>query len=147
MNPIALVALVSALLSGIAGFGAAWHWQGTKLTELRLDHANERIAIQRASRVVIERVAGQITQAQADAAVRNVGIRADANLAADVAGWLRIASTAAVRASTESPDTCGRVTAAYSDVFGSCVSTLQLVAADADRCFSEQQTLSESWPK
>ena len=59
----------------------------------------------------------------------------------------RNATAAAVRAASESLDACNRVVATHGDILAECSGTLQKVAGDADQCFVDQQTLTESWPK
>jgi len=71
-------------------------------------------------------------------------VRRDSESALD---GLRNATAAAVRAASESLDACNRVVAAHGDILAECSSTLQKVAGDADQCFVDQQTLTESWPK
>lgn len=146
MNLTIIIAAVSAAFAGSVGFGAAWTLQGRSIDELKLGAANERIAQQRAARQVAERLAGQVAQAQSDAAARNVGLRSDAAAASNAAGGLRVASNSATRAAHTSADTCGRVVDAYGIILDEGREVIREMASDLDRCYSERQTLSEAWP-
>lgn len=147
MNLTLIAAAVSAALAGSIGFGAAWHWQAGNITEMKLEAANERITIQRAARANLERVTGQISQAQADAQRRLADSDRDRRGAVSELERLRDTSTTTVRAAADTPATCERITAAYNIVFTECSGTVQTLAADLDQCGIERQTVIDAWPR
>ena len=148
MNLTTLIAsLISAAAAGATGFGLAWRLQTATINDLKLEQKDERISLQRAARATIERQQSAVSLAQAAAVQRRRdldAVRRDSESALD---GLRNATAAAVRAASESLDACNRVVAAHGDILAECSSTLQKVAGDADQCFVDQQTLTESWPK
>ena len=142
-----IIAAVSAALSGTAGFALAWQLQAGNITEKALDHANTRIASDRASRIALERATSAIAVAQSNSAARAVVLRAR-NVATGNAGHgLRIASTSAVRTVADDPDACNSVIAAYDSVVDSSSRFIEAVSSDADQCHSDIQLITDSWPK
>ena len=148
MNLTTLIAsLISAAAAGATGFGLAWRLQTATINDLKLEQKDERISLQRAARATIERQQSAVSLAQAAAVQRRRdldAVRRDSDTALD---GLRNATAAAVRAASESLDACNRVVATHGDILAECSGTLQKVAGDADQCFVDQQTLTESWPK
>lgn len=142
-----IAAAISAALAGSIGFGAAWTLQGRSIDELKLGAANDRIAQQRSARQAIERATENVREAQASAVNRNADLRRDAGRANDVAVGLRIASTAATRAATESTDACGAIVRTYDQLFAEGSGLLREVAATADQCISDNQALVQAWAK
>jgi len=147
MNLTLIASLISAAAAGLAGFGLAWRLQTATINTMELEQANERISLQRAARATIERQQSAVSLAQAAAVQRRRdldAVRRDSESALD---GLRNATAAAVRAASESLDACNRVVATHGTILAECSGTLQKVAGDADQCFSDIQTLEESWPK
>jgi len=148
MNLTTLIAsLISAAAAGATGFGLAWRLQTATINDLKLEQKDERISLQRAARATIERQQSAVSLAQAAAVQRRRdldAVRRDSDTALD---GLRNATAAAVRAASESLDACNRVVATHGTILAECSGTLQKVAGDADQCFVDQQTLTESWPK
>ena len=147
MNPTLIIALVSAIVSGIAGFAMAWQLQAGNITEMELNHANERMAIQRAARATLERSMSQVASAQAASAKRSVRVRVDSDRSRNAAGGLRIASTATVRAASDDPTACNSIISTYDSVVAASSEFIQEVARDADQCHSDLQLIQEAWPK
>jgi hypothetical protein len=147
VNLTLVAAAVSAALAGSVGFGAAWTIQAKNITEMELSHANERIAIQRAARASLERVTGQISQAQASAQRRLAVVERDRSGAAGELERLRDAAAAAVRSAADTPATCDHVAATQRDILVESSSFIQALAADADQCGVERQALIEGWPR
>jgi predicted O-linked N-acetylglucosamine transferase (SPINDLY family) len=147
VNLTLIAALVSAGIAGLAGWTAAWQIQAGKLTEVELSHANERIAIQRAARASLERVTGQISQAQASAQRRLAVVERDRSGAVGELERLRDTATATVRAAADTPATCERIAATQRDILAESSSFIQALAADADQCGVERQALIEGWPR
>lgn len=142
-----IAAAISAALAGSIGFGAAWTLQGRSIDELKLGAANDRIAQQRSARQAIERATENVREAQASAVNRNADLRRDAGNANAVAGGLRIATTAATRASAESDDACRAIVRTYDQLFSEGSELLREVSAVADQCISDNQALTDAWPR
>jgi hypothetical protein len=147
MNPTLIIALVSAIVSGLAGFGLAWQLQAGNITKQELNHAQERIEIQRAARATLERSMSQVAAAQAASAKRSVRVRVDSDRSRNAGNGLRLTSTAAVRASEADPAACNSIIAAYDSVVAASSEFVQRVARDADQCHSDIQLMQEAWPK
>ena len=147
MNLTIIVAAISAALAGSIGFGAAWTLQGRSIDALKMEAKDERIAQQRAARAAIERATNNVRKAQESAAHRNDALRRDAGNANAVAGGLRVASTAATRTATESTAACGAIVRAYDVILSEGGQLLREVAATADQCISDNQTLTDAWPR
>lgn len=147
MNITLLASAIAAAVAGVAGFGLAWQLRAGNISEIQLEHANERIAIQRAARQTLERVTGQIATAQVAARKRDVRVRVDSDRAGNAGNGLRLASTATVRSAADDPDACNSIIAAYDAVVAEGSEFIREVAASADQCHSDLQTLTESWPK
>ena len=147
MNITLLTTAIAAALAGAAGFGLAWQLQAGNISELELNHANERIAVQTSIATALEENTRQIAAAQAASTKRTVRIRADVRAAGDAGNGLRLTTATTLRAAAESTDTCPVATAAIAAVFDQCVGELQTLAERADGHVSDIQTLTESWPK
>lgn len=147
MSPTILIAAAAAIASGLAGFALAWQLQAGNISEIKLGAANERIAIQRAARQTLERVTGQIATAQVAARKRDVRVRVDSDRAGNAGNGLRLSSTAAVRTVADDPDACNSIIAAYDTILAEGSGFIREVAASADQCLSDVQTLTDSWPK
>ena len=147
MNPLLITSLISAAIAASVGWGAAWHMQKLNITELELNHANERIAIQRAARAATERHIAQVSVAQSAAAHR-----AD-TIATELAGnrteleRLRDTSAASVRSAGQSLDACTAALAAHALVSTQCAARYAEVAADSDAWASHGIALQDAWPK
>jgi preprotein translocase subunit SecF len=147
MNITLIIALVSAIVSGIAGFALAWQLQTGNIAKLELEQKDERISIQRAARTTLERSMSQVAAAQAASANRNVRVRVDSDRAGNAGNGLRLASTSAVRAAEDFTDACRAVIAAYDTVVATGSGLLREVARAADQCDSDLQLIQEAWPK
>lgn len=141
------ITLIATIVSAAAGFAVAWNLQAHQITKQELNHANERISIQRAARATIERVTSQIATAQAASAVRNVRVRVDSDRSRNAGNGLRDTSAAAVRTITSDPAACNAVIAAYDSVVAASSEFIQDVARSADQCHSDLEMMAEAWPK
>ena len=138
---------ISALLAGAIGFGAAWRIQGATITEMELSNAQQRIELQRAARQQIEKQVSRVEASQASAVARTVVIRNDrVAVAAGLVG-LRDTSAAALRAAEASRDACIGAVQAFAVVSGQCSGVVEEMAGTLDQCFSDRQTLIDSWPR
>ena len=147
MNLTAISALAGAVIAAPLAWGTAWHIQGTRITQMRLEHANERIATQRAARAALERSLSRLDQAQNDAQARRVVIAADSRRAGDAGNGLRLTSTSAVRTATDNADACAAIVATYDAILEEGRGFIQEVAGAADQCFSDLKTVNDAWPK
>ena len=142
-----IIAAISAALSGVAGFGLAWQLQSANITEQELNHANERIAIQRAARTALEANTRQIAQAQNDSTTRISVLRRELDASRAAYDRVRNTSTATVRAAASNPDACPSIASTYDIVFTECTSALQTLAGDADQLRSDLTLMQDAWPK
>lgn len=137
---------ISALLAGAIGFGAAWRIQSATITEMELSNAQQRIELQRAARQQIEKQVSRVEAAQASAVARTVVIRNDRTAVAAGLVGLRDTSAAALRAAEASRDACIGAVQSFAVVSGQCSGVVEEMAGTLDQCFSDRQTLIDSWP-
>lgn len=147
MNLSTLFTLISVATAVAGGFGVAWEIQASNITQIRLEQANERIAIQRQARATLERNMSAVSAAQVQAKSRNKRLGADRVSAADSGNGLRSASAATSRAAAGDSAACDRALAAHDLVLSEGIEFIHEVAGTADQCLSDNQALTESWPK
>lgn len=139
--------LIVSTVAAAAGFAAAWNLQAHQLTKLTLEHANERIAIQRAARATIERTSNAVIQAQNAAAGRVAVLKRDADTVRVAAGGLRDDLDATRRAAASSIDACNYHAATVSELLVEAVGVGRELAQACDGHASDVRTLTEAWPK
>ena len=139
--------IISGAISGVIGFGLAWTLQSGNITQMELDNANERIAIQRTARQTLERHMQTVATAEASAAVRVNRNRADAGRAGDSGLGLRIASADTVRAANADTATCLASVAKYDELLNEVVGAGGRMAVEADGWENSALKLHEAWPK
>lgn len=147
MNISFILSSITTLIACAVSYSIAWGIQGAKITELELNHANERIAIQRSARQTFERYSSQVTAAQNEAASRAAVLARERDDNARALERLRNSSSATVRASADSPATCRSAVTTFDVVFAECSTRLTALAEDADRCVTDTQALIRGWPK
>ena len=147
MNLTLIVSLVSALCAGAVGYGTAAHFYDIKILKMENEAQNVRIEIQRAARATIDRLTQQVGKAQADAQVRNAAIRRDMDSAGNAGLGLRDTSAAAVRSAADDSVACSAIVRAYDIILAEGSGLLKEVAAVADQCISDNQTLTDGWAK
>ncbi len=148
-----LTAIIAAI--GIAiGTGLGWQLQAGRIASIQLelqneqlDRANERIAIQRASRNTIERNMSAVTAAQDAAATRNDRLAADLQRSRNELGRLQDASATAMRNASAGLAACTSTLATHSKLLGQCAERYSAVAGDADQWVSGLILWQEAWPK
>ena len=145
--PPGVAATIAAVIAGAAGFGAAWTLRGMEIDSLKIEAKDAIIQQQRGARAAIDRATTQVITAQNAAAARNVRIAADSRRAGDAGNGLRLASTTAVRAASADSDACGSTVAAYGVILDEGIAAIREVAGVADQCISDNQALTEAWPK
>jgi hypothetical protein len=141
------ITLIAAAVAAAMGFGAAWQLQAGNISEIKLEHANERIAIQRAARTTIERTTGAVIAAQNAAASRAVVLRRDADAARTAADGLRDDIDIATRAAATSLDACHLTATAYGRLLIASTAAYRGLAEVCDRHVQDVRTLTEAWPK
>jgi hypothetical protein len=141
------ITLIAAAVAAAMGFGAAWQLQAGNISEIKLEHANERIAIQRAARTTIERTTGAVIAAQNAAASRAVVLRRDADAARTAADGLREQVDLTQRASAITIDACNRYAIAIGGLLNQCATRYRELGETAQGHVSDIRTLTEAWPK
>ena len=147
MNITLLSTAIAAAFAGVAGFGLAWQLQAGNITQLELDHANERIAIARANRVAAERATTPVIVAQNHAATRAVVLRRESDAARGAADGLRDDLATFGGAAALGIDACNKHSATVSELLVEAVAVGRDIAQAADGHASDVRTLVESWPK
>lgn len=147
MNLTLIAALISAGLAGLAGWTAAWTWQGRVIDQIKLEAKDDRIAQQWAARQSIERATGALIQAQNAAARRGTDIRRDADGAASAGGGLRIAAADTVRAAAQDAAACAASAAELNDILGAATAEAERLAREADQWESTAVMFFEAWPR
>lgn len=142
-----IITAIAAAFAGVAGFGLAWQLQAGNITQLELDHAQQRIEIARANRVAAERATSAVAVAQNNAAGRAVVLRRDADSSRNAGNGLRLTVANTLRTSADDPSTSTHAATALGAVFDACVTELQSLAEVADRHASDVQMMTEAWPK
>lgn len=141
------ITLIATVVSAAAGFGLAWQLQGHQITKQELNHANERISIQRASRAALERTTGAVIKAQNDAQARVAVIKRNADTLRASADGLRDDLDTTMRAAATSIDACNRYSATVSGLFVESIEASRSLAQACDGHVSDIRTLTEAWPK
>jgi len=147
MNVMLVTSFVSAAVAGALGVGAGLHWRESEIKQLELNHANERIAIQRVSRATLERQQAAVSKAQSDAQLRAVALRRAADSAASQLDRVRESIATAMRAARSDHDACLAKADACGVIFVRCADRLVSVAADTDQCYSDNKALTDGWPR
>jgi len=129
------------------GVGAGLHWRESEIKQLELNHANERIAIQRQSRAASERHQAAVSKAQSDAQLRAVALRDAADRAAGELDRVRESIAIAMRAARSDHATCIARADACGVVLDQCAGLATDIAAKADRHASDAKALMDAWPR
>ena len=147
MNLPLIAALISAGIAGLAGWTAAWTWQGRTIDQIKLEAKDERIAQQSAARQSIERATSALIQAQNAAARRGTDLRRDADGAASAGGGLRIAAADTVRAAAQDAAACAASAAVLSDILSAATAEAERLAREADQWESTAVMFFEVQPR
>jgi len=145
MNPYAI--LIALALAASAGFGAAWHWQDNRITQLELDHAQQQLTTEIDARDDADRQIAQVRTAQDNAAKRAADLAwvvADSRTELD---RLRDILDATLQARSSTLEACTAHAATQSGLLNHCAGRLVDVSAKADGHVSDIRTLIESWPQ
>ena len=157
MNPLVAKAVASAALAAAlfgAGFAGGFKWQAAPVAKLKLEHAklelehkDERIASQRAARVVAERQEARAGAARTQAQENAERLAADLRSNRTELERLRDATTTAMRAASTSLEACVAHAATQGEVLNSCAADLVDVSAKADGHVDDIQSLEATWPQ
>lgn len=142
MNPLLISALISAALS----FGAAWQIQGWRMDSLRLEQANEKLAIEQSSRQRLADAETRVAQAQADAASATQRVRIDSAGAGRAANGVRDALANAVRAASTDLQACTGQVSTLSELLTGSTDLARRLATEADEWAIQAVTLQSAWP-
>lgn len=147
MNPLALAALISAVLSA----GSAWQiqsWRFDAKEKHRVEQESaQALAAQRELRLLEARRTAAVVAAQNAAAGRLSGLRRDADGARIALVSLSDAAAQALREARASHDACLVRADALGDVLAQCGVRHQALAETCDRHVSDIKTLIDAWPK
>lgn len=138
---------ITATLAAAIAASAAWTWQGAKITNLELSHANERITLQAAARRAIDGQVTRVSQAQSVATTRLADLAADRERIGTHLERLRAQSADTLRAAGQSLDACLADATAKSELLEHCAGRLVSVSAAADAHVIDVRALTEAWPK
>jgi hypothetical protein len=141
------ITLIVSTVAAAAGFAVAWNLQAHQITKQELNHAQERIEIQRAARVVADRASTAVIVAQNNAAARGAVLRRDADAARAAADSLRDDIDVASRAAATSLAACTVTTTTYGRLLIASTEEYRKLAADCSVHVSDIRTLVEAWPK
>jgi hypothetical protein len=141
------ITLIVSTVAAAAGFAVAWNLQAHQITKQELNHAQERIEIQRAARVVADRASTAVIVAQNNAATRGAVLRRDADAARTAASGLRDDLDIASRAAATSLDACTVTATTFGRLLIASTEEYRKLAADCSVHVSDIRTLVEAWPK
>lgn len=143
MNPL----LISALVSAALAFGAAWQLQSWRIDSLKLEQANERLAIEQSSRQALADAQAKVAAAQDAAKVAADRLRRDAANAGRADVGLRDALASAVRSAHSDLETCTGQVTTLSELLTASTDLSRRIAAEADDWTNQAVTLQNAWPK
>lgn len=143
MNTYIITALVSAILAASAVYKID-HWQFDAKEKERVE---QQLQDQRAQASTAIRRIDNVSQAQSDAAKREVVLRRDANAARSELDGLRASAATALRVAQTSHAACTDASSKLKVVFLECSRNYEEVARDADLWESNAITLSDAWPR
>ena len=143
MNPL----LISALVSAALAFGAAWQLQSWRIDSLKLEQANERLAIEQSSRQALADAQAKVAAAQDAAKVASDRLRADAARADRAAVGLRDTLSRSVVAAHGDLNACTAQVTTISELFTASTELSGRIAKEAGEWVNQAVTLQEAWPK
>ena len=142
MNPL----LISALLSAAVSFGAAWQLQSWRIDSLKLEHANERLAIEQSANQQLADAQRKVTAAQDAAKAATDRLRADAARANASAVGLRDALSRSVVAAHGDLNACTAQVTTIAELLTASTDLSRRIGAEADEWVNQAVTLQEAWP-
>lgn len=144
MNFTLLTTALAAVASGLAGAALAWRLQDGNITTLKLEQANERIAVARANRITLERVTLDLAKAQDKYAKSVEQSRLDRRVVDTTLDSLHDTIAATVREAATSQAACNRQVASLAVVFDQCTTAVVDMAGHAQDWFVEAIKQHES---
>jgi hypothetical protein len=139
--------MITSVISAAAGFGLAWNLQAHQITKLELSHAQERIEIQRAARVVADRASTAVLVAQNNATARTVVLRRELDATRASATGLRDEIDIAMRASATSIDACAVAARTSGELLAVCADRYIDMAGKAQGHVSDYRAAVEACQK
>ena len=143
MNPL----LISALVSAALAFGAAWQLQSWRIDSLKLEQANERLAIEQSSHQALADAQAKVAAAQDAAKAAADRLRADAARADRAAVGLRDTLSRSVVAAHSDLNACTAQVTTISELFTASTELSGRIAKEAGEWVNQAVTLQEAWPK
>lgn len=147
MTPQLIIAGVLFASGSVAGFGAAWKWQAYRMDAKELEHVQQQLANERSAATTAIRRTETVIQAQSAAAIRERGLRNDADSARAAAISLHDAAAAAMRDASVSHAACTERIGAIGELLGTVEEAGRSMAEKADRHALDAETLSAAWPR
>lgn len=147
MTPQIYLALAIAAASATTGFGTAWKLQSLRADALEKDHVEQTLRATELAAKNAARLSAQIIDAQNSAALRERGLRADANRSRAALGSLSTAAGEALYRANASHDACLVTARTFGELFDASAGKYRALAEEADRIVSDRQTLIDTWPK
>jgi len=147
MHPLLVSSLAAAAIAGVTGFGTAWVWQGYRMDGLKLEYANEKLAVEQSNREQLANATAAVKAAQDAARVATDRVRLDAAGAGKSAVGLRDALAGAVRSAHTDLEACTRQVDAISQLLATSTEVVRRMAVEADGWAVQAVTLQEAWPK
>ena len=138
---------ITVVISLALGFGSAWGLRGHQITKLELNHAQQRIEIQRAARVVADRASTAVIVAQNNATNRVSVLRRELDSARGTASGLRDDIDVAMRASATSIDACAIAARTSGELLAICADRYIDVAGKAQGHVSDYRAVVEACQK
>ena len=138
---------VIVAVSIAVGFGGAWQLRGHQITKLELSHAQERIEIQRAARIVADRASTAVIVAQNNATARVAVIRRELDSVRTTAVGLRDEIDVAMRAANTSHDACAVAARTSGELLAICADRYIDMAGKAQGHVSDYRAVVEACQK
>ena len=142
MNPL----IIAALISAAASFGAAWQIQGWRIDSLKLEQANERLAIEQSSHQALADAQAKVAAAQDAAKAAADRLRADAARADRAAVGLRDTLSRSVVAAHSDLNACTAQVTTISELLGTVVDAGGRMAKEAGEWANQAVILQDAWP-
>ena len=139
--------ILISYLVGILCAGAAWQYQGQKITKLELENATRIATEQREYFRRLEKDTTTVVVAQNNKVVRDAVIRTDSAAAIAAGNGLRIASAESLRAAQADASACIASVAQYDELLNAVVAAGGAMAVEADQWASDAMMLHDAFPK
>lgn len=139
--------VATALIAAFIAATGAWKIQAWRFDSKEKERVEQQLQDQRAQASTAIRRIDNVSQAQSDAAKREVVLRRDADSARGELDGLRLSTDAAIRSASASKDAAIDRAIALGELLNQCGRSYQELGAVADRHVSDIKTLEAAWPK